>query len=205
MRKINKSESPASFQSFCQHHHTEWSEIHQPNTQSVYDDCLRECEKDQDGLCGYTEISLKETTMHIDHYVKRDFDNRLTFSWENMIAAVKDSRFGADWKDSHIKRVNYDVKSRRYDNILNPVLDDFEARFVFCTDGAILPKSADDTLAINTIEIFNLNEVSLKSRRKNIMQSVRSLIEGGFSKEEVLENVKTCGFLSAIEYELSKY
>ena len=91
---------------------------------------------------------------HIDHYVKRDIDHNLTFSWTNMIAAVKDYRFGADWKDDHIKKSDYDSSKKRYKNILDPVVDDFTCRFKFYTDGFMEPSDCNDILAENTITMF---------------------------------------------------
>lgn len=131
MRHICKSNVPKSLDDFYEHKHTMWNEIHEECNKHVYDDCLTQCELDQDELCGYTEIPLSSGKKHIDHYVKRDIDPNLTFSWQNMIAAVKDYRFGADWKDDHIKRGDYDSSKKRYKNILNPVIDNFSGRFKF--------------------------------------------------------------------------
>mgnify|MGYP004553030061 FL=1 len=60
-----------------------------------------------------------------------------------------------------------------------------------------------DSAAVNTIRIFNLNEISLKSRRKDVMQSVRAMIKGGIDRQDILDYLKRDGLVSAIEYELS--
>lgn len=203
MRKINKSSAPASLLSFCDKRPVEWSEIHKPENRHVYDDCLATCVDDQRNLCAYTEILLDEGTRHIDHYIKRSIDNRLTFEWSNMVAAVKDSKYGADWKDSHVTPRDYDADNKCYSNILNPVADDLAGRFVYHTDGLIAPSDDGDELAVNTIAVFNLNEPSLKSRRKVVMQSVRNMVASGISKEDVSLYLKSSGFHSVVEYELS--
>lgn len=205
MRNIKKANAaPASLTSFCQKHPTKWEEIHNPENKSVYRDCLETCIADQGNLCGYTEIFLKEETRHIDHYIKRNIDNRLTFSWDNMIAAVKDSRFGADYKDDKVTSKDYDRQTRRYVNILNLITDEIKERFIYCSDGTMEPADKNDFHASNTIEVFNLNHASLKSQRSNFMQSVRHLLNGGVPKDMIKTLLKPSGFLSVLEYELSK-
>lgn len=204
MRHICKSNVPKSLDDFYEHKHTMWKEIHEKCNKHVYDDCLTQCELDQDELCGYTEIPLSSGKKHIDHYVKRDIDPNLTFSWPNMIAAVKDYRFGADWKDDHIKRSDYDFSKKRYKNILNPVIDNFSGRFKFNTDGFMEPSDSDDTIAENTITMFNLNDETLKNRRANSMTLARSMFEGGMGKDEILHYLASDGFISSVEYELSQ-
>lgn len=204
MRHISKSNAPKSLDDFKERKHTMWKDIHKECDKHVYDDCLTQCELDQDELCGYTEIPLSSGKKHIDHYVKRDIDPNLTFSWTNMIAAVKDYRFGADWKDDHIKKSDYDSSKKRYKNILDPVVDDFTCRFKFYTDGFMEPSNCNDILAENTITMFNLNNETLKNRRANSMTLARSMFEGGMGKDEILYYMASDGFISAIEYELSQ-
>lgn len=204
MRKIQKSLEPQSLSDFNMEGHTNWKQIHEQGTQHVYDDCMTQCLLDQNGLCGYSEIRLDEDNQHIDHYVKRNIDPRLTFVWTNMVAAAKDSRFGADWKDEHITEAGaYDSVTQRYANLLNPVSDELTGRFRFSTDGKIEPANEADELATNTIKVFNLNEPSLKNRRKESMQMVRAMLKGGMQKEDIFSVLSSDGFVSAIEYELS--
>jgi uncharacterized protein (TIGR02646 family) len=206
MRKINKTYSaPASLMVFKKHHPlAQWDEIHKPENREVYGDCLHACMVDQEMLCGYTEIFLKPRITHIDHYVKRDIDPGQTFSWENMIAAVKDSRYGADWKDAKITKKDYNRTTKRYTSILNPITDSINGRFVYSTDGTIEPVDPYDVMAGKTIEVFNLNEESLKSQRKGTMLSARLMVDGGIPKDKVRVLLKESGFLSAVDYELSK-
>ena len=204
MRKIAKSSEPHSLSDFNAGHHTNWSQIHEAANQHVYDDCINQCLSDQNGLCGYSEMRLDEDNRHIDHYVKRNIDPKLTFEWTNMVAAAKDSRFGADWKDEHIAQAGaYDKVTKCYAKLLNPVYDDLTGRFRFSTDGNIEPMKETDEMAVNTIKVFNLNEPSLKNRRKESMQKVRAMLQGGMQKEDILSTLCSDGFVSAIEYELS--
>lgn len=121
-----------------------------------------------------------------------------------MIAAVKDDDFGADYKDKHVKRNDYDKSECCYTDILNPVRDEFADRFRFSADGTIEPSDSQDIKAEKTIELFNLNEKSLKERRKVRMENVRTYIENDYTKEATLAALTEDGFVSAIEYELSQ-
>lgn len=204
MRRIDKAEEPQSLRSFNKAKHEKWGEFSDKANHHVYNDCLQQCIEDQACLCGYTEVPLTGEKRHIDHYIKRDFAPDLTFCWNNMIAAVKDSHFGADYKDKHVKRNDYNKSECCYTNILNPVRDEFTGRFRFSADGTIEPSDSQDIKAQKTIELFNLNEKSLKERRKRQMENVRTFIEDGLAKEEIPALLKGSGFVSAIEYELSQ-
>ena len=204
MRRINKSEEPQSLRSFNKAKHKKWEEIHNDANRHVYNDCLQQCFEDQARLCGYTEIPLTKGNRHIDHYIKRDFAPDLTFCWNNMIAAVKDSNFGANYKDKHVKRTDYNKSECCYTDILNPLKDEFTGRFRFSADGTIEPSDNKDIKAEKTIELFNLNEKSLKERRNVQMENVRTYIENDYTKEATLAALAESGFVSAIEYELSQ-
>jgi len=160
MRSIHKSAEPQSLQVFRKAGHSDWSEIYD---QCAYRDCLSQCVYDQGELDGYTEMVL-DNTRHIDHYVCRRFDPKMTFRWTNMVAAVRDSRFGANYKDTSIKTVHYDKTNGRYLNLYNPVTDDMKDVFSYYSDGSICPSDKQDIKAGCTIEFFNLNEKSLKER-----------------------------------------
>ncbi len=121
-----------------------------------------------------------------------------------MIAAVKDDDFGADYKDKHVKRNDYNKSECCYTDILNPVRDEFENRFRFSTDGTIEPSDSQDIKAEKTIELFNLNKKSLKERRKVQMENVRQYTKDGLAKEKIPALLAEDGFVSAIEYELSQ-
>lgn len=204
MRRIDKSEEPQSLRSFNKAKHEKWGEFSDKANRHVYNDCLQQCIEDQAHLCGYTEVPLSKDNRHIDHYIKRDFAPDLTFCWNNMIAAVKDSRFGADYKDEHVKRNDYDKSECCYTDILNPVKDEFAGRFRFSADGTIEPSDSQDIKAEKTIELFNLNEKSLKERRKVQMENVRQYTKDGLTKEKIPALLTEDGFVSAIEYELSQ-
>lgn len=202
MKNIIKSEEPASLKEFKAKKPMKWETIHKDENKHVYEDCILQCMEDQNNLCGYTEARLNEQ-YHIDHFIKRSIDRDMTFEWENMIASVHDSRFGADFKDKNITSKEYDSKKKRYYHILSPVWDDLSNRFAYSTRGAIMPVDPNDRDAYQTIERFNLNEASLCSRRKQAMAAARKMFHAQMTKEEVTSYLADAGFPTAIAYELS--
>lgn len=150
MKKINKSEEPSSLTKFKRKNSSnKWEDIHTEQSQSIYEDCLLQCMDDQNYLCGYTEIKLDDN-YHIDHFIKRDIDPRQTFDWQNMIAAVHDSKFGADFKDKTVNNNDYNKRLKKYNYILNPVTDYMKNRFIFSTNGVIEPADRNDREATET-------------------------------------------------------
>lgn len=203
MKKINKSEEPSSLTKFKRKNSSnKWEDIHTEQSQSIYEDCLLQCMDDQNYLCGYTEIKF-EDNYHIDHFIKRDISPRQTFDWQNMIAAVHDSKIGADFKDKTVEKNDYNKRLKKYNHILNPVTDNIEGRFIFSTNGVIEPANRNDTDAAETIRVFNLQEDSLNSRRKQAMENTRRLLEQ-MDKEAVIGYLQGEEFPSAIAYEISK-
>ena len=201
MKNIVKSDEPESLKRLKSCKPTNWESIHTGENKETYDDCLLQCMEDQGGLCGYTEVKLNGK-YHIDHFIKRSLDARMTFEWENMIAAVHDDRFGADYKDRHISVDDYDPNARRYREVLSPVWDELTHRFVFSTDGRIKPADETDVKARRTIELFNLNEHSLCNRRKQVMNAVRAMRQANLPSECIAQSLAGEDFPTAIAYEL---
>jgi uncharacterized protein (TIGR02646 family) len=160
MKKINKSEEPSSLTKFKRKNSSnKWEDIHTEQSQSIYEDCLLQCMDDQNYLCGYTEIKF-EDNYHIDHFIKRDISPRQTFDWQNMIAAVHDSKFGADFKDKTVEKNDYNKRLKKYNHILNPVTDNIEGRFIFSTNGVIEPANRNDTYTGEDLYIFDREQTS---------------------------------------------
>lgn len=204
MKKINKLPAPFVFTEFVRlENPVNWSDCDgEVKRQSKEHMLLNE----QNILCGYTEIYIDNEDCHIDHYIKRSFDNRLCYVWDNLIVAVNDEDFGAKYKDNGANNVK---SSADYNNIFNPVNDITQNFFKFSLDGEI--NSKDDLDAINfskakkTIEVFNLNHDSLKERRKSLALTIKNLKDGGLSNEVIKSCMESIGFHSCTSYILENY
>lgn len=57
-------------------------------------------------------------------------------------------------------------------------------RFKFATNGFMEPSDVNDTMAENTIKMFNLNDETLQKRREYNMTAARSMYEGGLRQKK---------------------
>lgn len=197
MRHINKNQAPPKFSNFVKRKlPKQWEELHQQDKE-IYTEVCEALLEEQNEMCGYTELHFRDNMMgHIDHYIKRDIDNRKTFDWNNLIYAAKDSEFGANHKDKVIKEADYD-------DMFDPITDYPENYFEYSYLGEIHPKSDIEhpflAKAKKTIEVFNLNHKTLCLKRKNIAVTIENLKKGEMSKEEIIEHLKEEGFDSLIK------
>lgn len=76
--------------------------------------------------------------------------------------------------------------------------------FVFSTDGGIEPSDKTDVKALGTIALFNLDDDELKMRRRDCMEAVRSLRNGGLTDQEIYNILSPGGFISAMEFEIKQ-
>ena len=166
--------------------HNKYKEIYEDTRLQILTD-------EQNQLCGYTEIYINELEeCHIDHYKKREFASALTFDWNNLIVATKDDDFGANFKDN-----SYSITQNEYDEIYNPIEDDI--KFEYNEWGEIFEEEGKIK---RTVEIFNLNDNSLKERRKKLIKIINDYKKSELDNEEIKSALNTYGFTSVIEQEL---
>ena len=201
MRKINKRTpipgfNGNNFNNSCNN----WSDFHEDHKDIFEESRSVILTDEQNQLCGYTEIYINDLKdCHIDHYKKKSVFPELTFEWNNLIVATKDSNLGANYKDN-----KSGIQKNNYGNIFNPVIDNVENYFDYTTWGEVTPKTAisevENQKAIKTIEVFNLNHNSLKDRRKNLISMIGSY--GEIAKIDILAALDKSGFKSVINQTL---
>ena len=202
MRKINKF---APYEDFVRHilknKPSKWDEI---DGALKFNMRLYMLTNEQDCLCGYSEIPLEaeNTSSHIDHFIKREYDNTKIFDWDNLITSAIDEDFGGKYKDN-----TYKIQKKEYSQIFNPVIDDMTQFIEYSGDGSIIPQKDIDKINTDkvkkTIEVFNLKQTSLKNRRKALLDSVQSCKD--LTKDKVKQYFQSCGFISLIEWFLKTY
>lgn len=197
MRKINKGEPLAEFSKFLlRYTPSRWEEL---NGELRYNIRLHILLYEQDCLCGYSEIPLDEenTSSHIDHFVKRDYDHSKIFDWDNLVVSAIDEDYGGKYKDN-----TYKIKQNEYAQIFNPTKDDMGQYIEYLRDGRIAPRDgiqdAINDKILKTIEVFNLNCRSLKNRRKQLLIELDSC--SGLPKEELKHTFEKNGFISLINW-----
>jgi uncharacterized protein (TIGR02646 family) len=197
MRKINKGEPLAEFSKFLlRYTPSRWEEL---NGELRYNIRLHILLYEQDCLCGYSEIPLDEenTSSHIDHFVKCDYDHSKIFDWDNLVVSAIDEDYGGKYKDN-----TYKIKQNEYAQIFNPTKDDMGQYIEYLRDGRIAPRDgiqdAINDKILKTIEVFNLNCRSLKNRRKQLLIELDSC--SGLPKEELKHTFEKNGFISLINW-----
>lgn len=192
MKYINKKQAPYEFSDFVRKNSPkQWKELAVHNHE-IYVEACEALLAEQQNLCGYTEIFFRRNLKgHIDHFVKRDIDNRKTFDWNNLVYASLDDAFGARYKDRKIK-------SEDYNDIFNPVFDNPQEYFEYSLLGDIMPKTGIDSInrkrAEKTIELFNLNDSTLCNRRKDTIIAINSFMSGGMAIKDILDCLGETGF-----------
>lgn len=197
MRRINKGVPFDDFVKYLDKHKpSKWEEL---NGELRYNMRLHILLYEQDCLCGYSEIPLdaENTSSHIDHFVKRDYDHSKIFDWDNLVVSAIDEDYGGKYKDN-----TYKIKQNEYAQIFNPTKDDMGQYIEYLRDGRIAPRDgiqdAINDKILKTIEVFNLNCISLKNRRKQLLIELDSC--SGLPKEELKHTFEKNGFISLINW-----
>lgn len=173
------------------------------NDHDGYQACREQANAEQQGVCAYTELPLdvEKVTVHFDHYRKKSIYPKLRFKWENLFAAVKDNRFGADHKDGIVNGRNH---SQMYASILSPLTANLQHYFHYSTSGEIEPMSGlsdeNQEKAEATIRVFNLNEAELVNRRRTMMAQI--VCYHDLPEEDIRSCFEDMGFPSVVDQEI---
>lgn len=201
MRKIFKGEDPTCLDSAERNGWT-WDEF-VAKDHDGYLICREQANTEQQGVCAYTELPLdvEKVTVHFDHFRKKSIYPKLRFKWDNLFAAVKDNRFGADFKDGIVNGQNH---KQVYASILSPLTVGLQDYFHYATSGEIEPMSglSEESFekAEETIRVFNLNEAELVNRRRTMMAQI--VCYQDLSEEDIRSSFDGMGFLSVVEQEI---
>lgn len=197
MRKISKQNPYPDFAVFVSKNNpTTWDQL--PSKISAESRFCILC-NEQDCLCGYSEMILEADSAfsHIDHYYKRNLFPQKTFDWNNLVVSTTDEDFGGKYKDN-----TYKIKANDYQHIFNPVTDNMSQYVGFSSNGEILPLdglSNDITNKIRkTIEVFNLNYVSLRNKRRDLLLQLEGCKD--LPKEEIKKAFASQGFVSVVNW-----
>lgn len=136
---------------------------------------------EQGFICAYTLLRINENSAHVEHLKpqtlcrKEDQERkkahqrqlREDIAWTNMVACTPEPNskvkppYGATKKDDWWDNSNF----------LSPLNETCEGRFAFKADGKILPNSATDVAAVETIKNIGLDNDKLSELRKTAFLS----------------------------------
>lgn len=151
---------------------TKWSEYIrvQVNKDDIWDSLF-----DMQGLrCAYCECEMQTYYKgHVEHFVRRDHDARLTFNWDNLFGSCRRGDGCGFYKDNQ----KYEIHDLLKLDVDEP--DDF---FIFLRDGGIILKSGlsrfNITRANETLRVFNLDALHgpLRQQRATAIKNQSPLI-----------------------------
>ena len=199
MKHINKKSEPASFTEWKRkqnNNNCSWSDFSCSRSQyrDIYLGLREELIEQQEKMCCYCEVALKEETdAHIEHLKDQHNHSNDRYNFNNLLASCQHN-------DScgHKKGVGY------FNNMVSPLDNNCQTQFTYTGTGKILPHDEDDNSANTTIKVLGLNCKRLKDRRKNLIKTLQSA-DSGYLKQALNSCVEWYdGFYTVIDYMISK-
>ena len=199
MKRIRKQLAPESFVHWVRQNRPQnWNSLDGGVKQELADQLRRE----QGGLCCYCEQRIAEKNSHIEHLRPRNTYPNDTFDYQNLLSSCLD------------KKCCGTAKGRWFSpDMVTPLDDDCEGRFLYLGNGKIIPADAHDSHARDTIDRLNLNCNKLKNMRMQTFDVYRYMKEN-VSREEFVEfvsnalqpnhNNEYAGFWTTIKYVAEK-
>ena len=168
MKRITKSKAPEFYEKFLKTKKTNnWEEA-----ENIRHDLRQHILIEQKNQCAYTEVYLKDVdSCHIDHFRRKDanyFPSEV-FEYNNLLVSTNKKEYGAIYKDSNIKKEDYD-------SLIDPVSDYPEEHLYYSKEGIIYAMD-DSQKGQKTIDLFNLNCTELKERRAECINNIEKIKE----------------------------
>jgi uncharacterized protein (TIGR02646 family) len=118
---------------------------------------------EQDGMCAYCEkkITSDKDKSNIDHFKTRNHFPNLTLEYDNLFVSCNNQNHCSNKKD------NLGLQKDEFEEILNPASNEVKNSFSYKA-GIMIGKTSK---AKYTIDVFNLNNISLEKERNKIVQN----------------------------------
>ncbi len=149
MHKLQRGTAPACLSSY-KHGRDNWGAVTREHKAEIW----RELESMQGQRCAYCEAAISAVSRHIEHFMQKGRDPRVTFQWDNLFGSCCREKSCGNHKDPLAGTYNPA-------DLLKPDVDDPDHYFIFVADGTIQLRadlsSADRQRASETLRIFNLD------------------------------------------------
>lgn len=197
MKHISKNTEPVIFTNWKrQNSNCSWSDFSRPDSthRNIYIELRQELIKEQEKMCCYCEIALKEETdAHIEHLKDQNNHPNNKYDFDNILVSCQHN-------DScgHKKGTGY------FDKMLSPLDNNCQSRLTYTGVGEIIPIDENDQPAQETIDLLGLNCKRLKDRRKNLIKTLQSV-----DLDYLNKSLNSCvdwydGFYTVIKYMADK-
>ena len=146
----------------------------------------------QNGLCAYCERVLEFAPGHssIDHVIPKSSDGSVTFCYSNLVLCCTDPRTCNLHKKGKFF-AGTDQTGRWREGFVAPTQRRCEASFDYRLDGSVAPfptSYAADTR--ETIRILNLNHTELRTKRREVLQTIDLAIAAIAEQPEALREFR---------------
>lgn len=187
MRQITGRTEPSTFINWKKKNiNNEWEDF---SGSEEYNKLRKQLIKQQDKMCCYCEIALKEDiNAHIEHIQAKHHYPQKRFDFENLYASCQ-----------HQDSCGHEKGSSNFANMILPNMD-CQSYFTYTRNGKIIPAKEGDANSQKTIDLLGLNCKRLKRGRESIIKSLEDLDET--IKNQYLQNCVEWvnGFYTVIEY-----
>ena len=192
MKYISQNNEPDSFSHWKKHKPgVNWKAFSQTE---IYTELRKELILQQQGMCCYCEIALKdEKDAHIEHLKDQHNYSNERYNFNNLLASCKKT-------DScgHKKGHGY------FENMITPLEKNCQSHFTYTGRGQIIPKDENDKIAQDTIKLLGLDCQRLRDRRLSIILALKDC-NIDYLNHSLAHCVKWHdGFYSVIEYVIIK-
>ena len=210
MKKLVRGDAPYCLAKF-KHGKDNWSVI---RDNGLGKDIWEKLNIMQNGFCAYCECNLRKNNNfkgHIEHFIQRDKDPRLTFDWSNLFGSCNNPDRCGKYKDG-----NPVAKAIHLNKVCKPDKIDSRELMLFLNSGKVRPRknltTLDTELADNTIAVFNLNgDSKLENSRKFAINAEKSLADAYWeelakddgSLAELLQEILTEALFRIKDFEYS--
>ncbi len=195
MKHIVKGDEPASFQCWKQQNRTvNWSDF---SGSEVYQELRSTLTEQQENLCCYCEIALKQNTdAHVEHLKDKQSYPQDMFDFRNLLASCQ-----------HNDCCGHKKGSGYFADMVSPLNADCQLRLTYTGNGKIIPRDEHDTFAHKTIDLLALNCKRLSDQRKSII--IRTLDYDTADSDYLQQSLDNCiewynGFFTVIQYVAAK-
>ncbi len=200
MKHIVKGDEPESFQHWKHQNPTaNWNDF---SGSEVYQELRNRLIEQQEKLCCYCEIALKQNTdAHVEHLKDRQNYPQEKFDFRNLLASCQHNDCCGHEKDRvHKKNRGY------FADMVSPLNTDCQLRFTYTDNGKIIPSDEYDTSAQKTIDLLALNCKRLRDQRESI---IRTLDYDAVDSDYLQQSLDNCiewynGFFTVIQYVAAK-
>lgn len=149
MHLLTRGHAPDCLKNY-QHGRDNWRDLNNNDRIELW----QALETMQGNRCAYCEAELQQGRRHIEHFVQKGRDPRVTFQWDNLFGSC-------NRQDTCGKHKDHDAGHYHAADLLKPDIDDPDDFFVFVPDGTIYPRqwlnAEQQCRAEETLRVFNLD------------------------------------------------